>query len=110
MTAPPARLAGIAWYRADAYARVVALMVDGASFPKTHPSWRQKAGRMERELRRQGMTPVRVELDPEAFGAWCRVHRIPPDSDARSHYLEERVGRHGLDAADRSTPTDASRP
>lgn len=91
-----AGIVGIAWYRMDAYGRIVALMADGASFPKTHASWRLKAGRMERELKRQGARPVRVEIDPVAFADWCAAAGTTPDSEARERYVAGQVAKmHG---------------
>ena len=89
MSTPSATVIGIAWYRPESYERLVELMADGASFPKTYASWRQKAVRMERELKRQGAKPVQVEVDPAAFERWCRQHGLPPDSEARNRFVEE---------------------
>ena len=92
MSTPSVPVVGIAWYRPDSYERIVTLMADGASFPKTHASWRQKAGRMERELARQGSRTIRVDIDPEAFFAWCEERGLSPDSGARSQYVAEAAG------------------
>ena len=81
----------IPWYLPENYARVVEVMADGGSFPRTHGSWRQKAARMERELKRQGTTPVRVELDPDAFLQGCARHGAAPDSAARKGFVDEAV-------------------
>ena len=93
MPTSSARVVGIAWYQEERYERIMALMVDGASFPKTHASWQHKAVRMERELKRQGLHPVRVELDPEAFRGWCAHRGLTPDSEARNLFVEMEVAR-----------------
>ena len=100
MSTPSVPVVGIAWYRPDNYDRIVTLMADGASFPKTHASWRQKAGRMERELKRQGSRTVRVEVDPEVFVAWCGERGLAPDSPGRAQYVAEtaEAGRDSLTA------------
>jgi hypothetical protein len=85
---------GIAWYRPESYFRSAELMVDGASFPKTYASWRQKAVRMERELKRQGATTVRIEIEPEAFQRWCSGHGVVADSDARNRFVDEALARN----------------
>ena len=90
------RIVGIAWYREESYERIMALMGDGASFPKTHASWRHKAARMERELKRQGFQPVRVEVDPAAFQRWCARQGTPPDSEARNRFVEMEVARQAV--------------
>jgi hypothetical protein len=68
-------------------------MADGASFPKTWTSWRQKAVRMERELKRKGLRPMRVEVDPETFQRWCEKQGLPLDSEARNRYVIAEVAR-----------------
>ena len=88
---PSELVVGIAWYRPGSYERVVALMADGASFPKTHASWRQKAGRMEREIQRQGSRTVRIEIEPEVFLPWCEGRGLAPDSSARAVYVSEEA-------------------
>ena len=100
ISTPSAPVVGIAWYRPETYARIVAVMADGASFPKTHASWRQKAGRMERELKRQGSRTARIEIDPDAFAAWCGEHGLAPDSPARVQFVAEtaEAGRDSLTA------------
>ncbi|MGE3923383.1 MAG: hypothetical protein AB7G13_10670 [Lautropia sp.] len=91
MSPTPTRLVGIAWYRMDRYARAIEAFSDGIAFPKTHAAWRQKAVRMERELKRQGSVPVRIEIDPDAFVAWCAARGLAPDSVARNRFIAETV-------------------
>lgn len=92
-------IVGIAWYRAEDYPRLATLMADGASFPKSHASWRQKATRMERELRRQGVTPVRVEVDLDAFERRCTEQGVARDSEARNRFVEEVRARQAVSSA-----------
>jgi hypothetical protein len=96
MSATSSRVIGIAWYREESYERIMALMADGASFPKTYASWRHKAVRMERELKRQGLKPVRVEVDPAAFQQWCERRGAAPDSEARNQFVEMEVARQAV--------------
>jgi hypothetical protein len=90
---------GIAWYRPESYGRITEVMADGASFPKSHASWRQKAIRMERELRRQGARPVRIDVDPEVFERWCAREGIAPDSEARNRFVEQAIAGQEVDSA-----------
>jgi len=87
---------GIAWYREESYDRIMALMADGASFPKTYASWLQKAVRMERELKRQGLKPVRADVDPAVFQRWCARQGAAPDSEARNRFVEQAVARQAV--------------
>ena len=96
MPTSPSRVVGIAWYREESYGQIMELMADGASFPKTHASWRHTAVRMERELKRQGLMPVRVEFDPAAFQHWCARRSTAPDSEARNQFVEIEVARQAV--------------
>ncbi len=91
MSISPVAVVGIAWYRAESYPKITALMADGASFPKSYDSWRQKAVRMEREYARRGSLTTRVDVDPVAFDDWCRSRNLSPDSAARGRYVDETV-------------------
>jgi hypothetical protein len=91
MPTPPISIVGIPWYLPQTYGRIVEIMADGSSFPKTHGSWRQKAMRMEREIKRQGTKPVRVVVDPEGFLRWCTARSLAADSAARKRFVEETL-------------------
>jgi len=91
MSTHPASVVTIAWYLPEQYDRIIQVMADGGSFPRTHASWRQKAVRMERELKRKGMKPVRVEIHPEEFQRWCARAGRAPDSGARRQFVEETL-------------------
>ncbi len=96
MPTSPSRVVGIAWYREEGYEQIMALMADGASFPKTHASWQYKAVRMERELKRQGLKPVRVNVEPADFQRWCARRGTAPDSEARNQFVEMAVARQAV--------------
>jgi hypothetical protein len=96
MPPSPTSTVAIAWYLPGDYPRLTALMSDGASFPKTHASWQLKAVRMERELKRQGLTPVRVEVDPQRFERWCAQQAVALDSAARNRFVEEALARQAI--------------
>jgi hypothetical protein len=99
MSTSSGAVVGIAWYRPERYERIREVMADGVSFPKTHASWGLKARRMERELRRQGFEPARVDVDPDEFARWCAGRDIAPDSAARDGFVQERLAtRRGVES------------
>ena len=99
MSTPSVPVVGIAWYRLEDYERITAIMADGASFPKTHSSWRQKAIRMERELKRQETTPVRIELDSTGFERWCAERGLERDSESRNHFVADAIARQRVSSS-----------
>ncbi len=62
---------GIAWYKAETYARCLELFDDRDDLPDAFDDWRQLAERTEQKLAYQGIKTVRVDIDPRTFPAWC---------------------------------------
>lgn len=99
MSTPSVPVVGIAWYRLKDYERVMEVMADGASFPKTHASWLLKAMRMERELKRQGSVPVRIQIDPALFERWCAQRGLAPDSEARNRFVADAIAQQRVSSS-----------
>ena len=75
--------AGLAWYEERDYAAILAIMEDADRLPSTFSSWREKAEKAERALKRQGHTVVRAMILPGEFPAWCQSRGMKVDGDAR---------------------------
>jgi hypothetical protein len=54
MTAKAIRAAGISWYRAEDYGRILEIMEDADKLPATFDQWLKTAERGERELKDKG--------------------------------------------------------
>src|SRR5262245_41618455 len=67
---------GIPWYRAETYALVRALVVDGSRMHESFESWLASAQALERQLIAQGLNVVRMDIDLEAYRSW-RSERDP---------------------------------
>ncbi|WP_298958388.1 hypothetical protein [uncultured Methylobacterium sp.] len=89
------RSVGMAWYRAEDYARLREVVEDAARLPASFEAWRASAEQVEREVARSGVAVVRVTVEPEAFLAWCRHHDQAPNGAARSRYANEAAQRKG---------------
>jgi hypothetical protein len=78
---------GIAWYRADAYARCLEIFDDASDLPATFEEWLRLAKRAEEQVHRQGMKVVRAEIDPNLFPGWCATNGFSKiDKHARMAY------------------------
>ncbi len=77
---------GIPWYRPDSYARVRALMRDGANLPETFEKWLYRAHKAEEQIHRAGNATIRVDLDLEEFPRFCRERGLDLDTNGRTRY------------------------
>jgi hypothetical protein len=48
--------------------------------------WRQKAQRLQESAEADGLTVIRIALDPQQFADWCRDAGVDPDSKERAQY------------------------
>jgi hypothetical protein len=86
---------GIVWYLEQDYPAVLRLMADAHLLPRSFQQWQDKAQRAERDLRAQGITPVRAILDPAAFPEWCRRNGQQVDAKGRMAFANDHAYRHG---------------
>jgi hypothetical protein len=86
MTAKAIRAAGMSWYRAEDYGRILAIMEDADELPSTYDQWRRGAERGERELKGRGHVVIRAMIDPEEFPAWCRKKGLKLDAHGRTTF------------------------
>jgi len=82
---------GVAWYRPEQWQRLCEISIDKEVLEATHAEWVQNAERAVQELRRQGMEPVKVEVDVEELLQWCERQHIPVSGEARSRYAAEKL-------------------
>lgn len=82
----PVRLAGCPWFSEAEYQEVRAMMADGARLPENYDAWLRGAETAERDLREQGLHPVRVAVVPADFLEWCEKRQQKPDAMSRRTY------------------------
>ena len=87
------RRVGMAWYRAEDYPRLRALVQDADRLPLSYDGWVVSAEQLEREVTRSGVAVVRVELRPDAFVAWCAQRDLAPDGAARARFANEALAQ-----------------
>jgi len=83
------RVVGIAWYRADQWARLHEVSVDRAELEPSYASWEAGANRRLQELRARGLEVQRFDVDVEALVRWCELEGCEVDGRARSRYVAE---------------------
>ena len=79
-------ITGLAWFSEDDYAQARELMSDEAELPEDYSRWLRGAETTERDLREQGLHPIRVAIVPEDFVRWCRTRGIAMDARARREF------------------------
>jgi len=78
----------VASFAPEHYDQILAMMCDRALLPSRHAAWRRGFEERIAELHRRAVTPVVVEIDPDAFWAWCMAEDWPCDAQARMEYAE----------------------
>jgi hypothetical protein len=56
-----------------------------------YEDWLEMYGKGLADLRRAGLAPEPVEIDAEAFLAWCLVSGLAPDSAARARFAADVI-------------------
>ena len=85
-------IAGILWYRPENYQICRKLFVDGNVLQETYKDWLAAAEKMEKYLRKNGVTVYRIPLDPNTFPAWCLAKGMKLDAQARASFANEKAG------------------
>jgi Asp-tRNA(Asn)/Glu-tRNA(Gln) amidotransferase A subunit family amidase len=84
---------GVAWYRPEQWQRLREISIDKDVLEETHAEWVQNAERAVQELRRQGMNPVKVDVDVEELLQWCASRHVAVNGEARSTYVAAKLER-----------------
>ena len=85
--------AGVAWYRPEQWERLREISIDKDVLEETHAEWLQNAEKGLKEFRRQGVEPVKVDVDVEELLRWCESRGMAVDGKARANYTATKL-RH----------------
>ena len=78
---------GVAWFEDEAaYRRALAIFIDPENMPASFEDWKALVGRQCALIKGSGTLPLRVDIDPERFLAWC----------ADREFLANAAGRVGF--------------
>ncbi|MFN3686119.1 hypothetical protein [Salinarimonas sp.] len=88
------RAVGIAWYERDDYPRILEIMTDADTLPRTYDAWKKSAEGAERAVKGSGAHVVRAIIEPDKFRAWCLSNGLDVDAKARMRFASETAARH----------------
>jgi hypothetical protein len=83
--------AGVPWFRREDYERVLAVLSDAASLPRSYDAWCERAEAKMRELENAGFTVIRAVIDPDEFPNWCRSRGLQTDWQGRREFAKAAV-------------------
>lgn len=84
---------GLAWYRAEQWARLLDVAVDRSTLERTHDQWQAVATKALADLARAGVRARKVEVDVDELVEWCRSEGRPIDGAARAAFVAVKL-RH----------------
>ena len=74
------------WYRREDYPRILEIMEERDKLAVDYDSWLKSAEAGIKHMKDKGMTPIKTEIRPDPFLAWCRENGCRLDATARSEY------------------------
>ncbi len=66
----------IPFYTRDNFVKI-AVLLPNSDWPLTYEDWLFKTETGEKGVKLSGNTPVRINVEPSAFEAWCKTHNQP---------------------------------
>lgn len=77
---------GFAWFEAESYEQVAAVMEDRHRMAPSYAAWLPGALKAEEEFKREGFVTVRAVLRKDEFLANCAAHSQRVDASGRNHF------------------------
>lgn len=91
---PPRNIpTGVSWYLREDYEKLKQILKDGADLPANYDDWQSNADKRIAELAKVGVRVVKINIDPEAFSAWCKANNKELDSPARAAFAAYSIGK-----------------
>lgn len=85
------------WYEAEDYPRILQVMEDADTLPRTHAEFVKAVQTGESRLKAQGVVEVvRAVIKPDEFLTYCRMRNLKVDSKARMQFGNEVARDHVL--------------
>src|SRR4051794_32117639 len=82
---------GVAWYRPEQWPLLLSFAADANQLEPTHAQWLAFATKSIEEMRRQGISVQKVEIDVRELLAWCQRHGRLLDGDARAAFATSKM-------------------
>ena len=87
----PRRVVAFPWYRAAEWPRLRELAPDREKMQESYEQWAALAGQALREMRRQGLRVLKVDISLAKMEAWCKAQDRELDSKARAEYAGTQI-------------------
>ena len=82
---------GVAVYRPEQWARLLATAEDADKLESTWEGWHEILEESERNMRAIGIEPVEVLLDLDEFDEYCRKNNLKNTGGARAEYVAHKL-------------------
>ena len=83
---------GIAWYKDEAtYRRALEIFTDSENMPASFEEWKALVARQCGLIKDTGKIPIRADIDPETFPAWCASRGFGANSRGRIAFVKHVV-------------------
>lgn len=82
------------WCRDEAtFLRLKQIITDPERWPATYAEWLQRANEHFAETKKRGLVTTKINVDPDAFVAWCQINSRVADVRSRSLYATEELAK-----------------
>jgi hypothetical protein len=88
---PETVVMGVGWYRPEQWKRLRQISADVNKLEKTHAEWLAIAEKTVKDLTRQGVSILKVDVDVEELRIWCGKQGLPIDAEARAKFVSHRI-------------------
>jgi len=83
---------GVAWFEDEAaYGRALEIFIDPENMPASFEAWQALVGKQCALIKSSGTRPLRADIDPETFLAWCADRGFPPNAAGRMGFVNHVV-------------------
>ena len=88
----PSSVVGVTWYTAEEnWHRVKAAAIDPERFEESYAEWFAMAAESVEDLKRAGVSTVKVSVVPDELLSWCVFHNKPNNAASRAEFVSERL-------------------
>lgn len=87
----PEAVIGIGWYTEEQWQALTTVVPDRGELDDSYAQWLAQANQGLQELRAQGFTVVRMQVDVEALVQWCRERGLAADGQTRAAYVSDQL-------------------
>lgn len=82
---------GMAWYRPNQWSLLRQVALDSHDLESTFEEWEKLASAKYQELKAQGVSVEKVDVDVEELVVWCSSRNTPLNASARSNFAADKL-------------------